>query len=1013
MSLAKISIERPVFAWMLMSALILFGIISFRNMGVSQLPDVDFPTVNVSVTLDGASPEVMESDVVDVLENSFMGITGLKNVTSSSRFGGASISLEFDLDRDIDFAMQEVQSKISQSVRLLPTDIDPPVVSKNNPEDQPIIWVGLSGSFTQRELMAFARDKIINQFQLVPGVGDVTLGGFVTPNMRVWVDAKKLMQYELSIDDVIAAIGSEHVELPAGSFTGGTKEFNLRVKGEVTSPEDMGKIFISKRGGAINYNPVRLSQVAKVEAGLEDNKKSARVLGETAVGIGVRKQRGTNAVQVAQAVKAKMAELNPTLPEGLKLGVNFDSTRFIEESVSHLEFELLLSVLLTALVCFVFLGSWSSTWNILLAIPTSLIGSLTILYFMGFTLNTFTLLGLTLAVGIVVDDAIMVLENIVRYREMGKPKRVAALEGTNQISFAALATTLAIIAIFLPVAFMKGVIGKFFLQFGITISIAVAISLLEALTLTPMRCSQFLYVPEHGESRWGDRVVNFLTQAYSKTLDIALAHKWKTILGAVAIFASSALLVKGMRKEFVPPQDQGLFMVRLQMPVGTSLDATDLAFQKAEETLKNIPEIKRFFSSIGGFGMNSLNSGIIFVTLTDLKERTRSQFDVMAQARKELNQIPQAKAIIQDLSARGFGQGRSFPIEFSLRGPDWQKLVELSQDIEKKLKADSRFTDVDSNFEEGSPEIQIVPDRDKALALGVSIEDIGRVIRLLVGGGDVTRYTENGRRIEVRVRLQEVFRGDKQDILNLFVRNNRGELIKLSDVVTLEEKTTLVSITREQRERSISMYTNVALGASQADMMKSIEDMGKTLPSGYTMVTGGSSKAFAESFAGLTFALWFGVLVAYMILASQFNSFIHPITVLLSLPFSLTGAWLALRISDQSLNIYSFIGFILLMGIVKKNSIMLVDFANQLRAEGEGALAAMRKAAPVRLRPILMTSIAIVAAALPSAMGIGAGSETRIPMSMSVIGGVLVSTLFTLYVVPVAYVLFSKLERKK
>lgn len=1014
MSLAKISIQRPVFAWMLMAALILFGLVSWKQMGVSQLPDVDFPVVNVSLSLDGASPEVIESDVVDILESAFIGLSGLKKISSSSRFGGGSINLEFDIDRDIDFAVQEVQSRISQNIRRLPKDLEPPNVSKTNPEDQPIMWLGFSGNLTQRELMIYARDKILNLIQMIEGVGDVQLGGFITPNIRVWLDPEKLIRYELSVDDVIGAIGREHVELPAGSFTGGSKEYNLRIKGEAASPEELSRVSISRRGGGINYSPVKLSDLGRVEAGLEDNRVPSRVMGTSAVGIGIRKMRGTNAVDVADRVIKRMEEINKELPSGLKLGVNFNSTKFIKNSIRDLQHELLVSVLLTSIVCFLFLGSFSSTFNVILAIPTSLIGTLTVLYFAGFTLNTFTLLGITLAVGIVVDDAIMVLENIVRHRELGLNKEKASLVGTEQIQFAALAATLAIVAIFLPVAFMKGVIGKFFLEFGVTISVAVMISLLEALTLTPMRSSQFLYVPgENGKRPWLDGFLEFLVKHYKTTLKLALNWKWSVIVFSVLFFVSSLFLLKGIKKEFVPAQDQSFFLVRLSTPTGSSLDFTDQVFAKAEGVVKGIPEVIRYFVSVGGFGGNSLNTGIMFITLKDLKDRTRSQFEVMDEVRAKLNAIPDLKAVAQDLSARGFGGGRSFPIEFSVTGPDWEKLVTISQEIQNKLSEDGRFKDVDSNYEEGTPELQIIPNRQKALELGVSVEDIGRVIRQLVGGANITRFTENGRRIDVRVRLIGDYRKTSKDILKLFVRNNRGELIPLKNLVSLQEKTTLVSITRKQRERSITITSNIADKASQADMMTFVESLGAKLPSGYSVVRGGNSEAMKESFSGLIFALWMGVLVAYMILASQFNSFIHPFTVLLALPFSLSGAWIALKVMDQGINIYSMIGFILLMGIVKKNSIMLVDFTNQMREQGKSVAAALIEACPLRLRPILMTSITVITAALPSVFGIGEGTETRLPMSLAVIGGVMVSTLFTLYVVPCAYLVFSKLELKK
>lgn len=1014
MSLAKVSIERPVFAWMLMASLILFGLISFRFLGISEMPDVDFPMVSVAVSLNGASPEIMESDVIDVIENALMGVEGLKDITSSTRYGAGSVTLEFDLSRNVDVAMQEVQSKLSQLGSRLPKNLDPMVVSKTNPEDQPIVWMGLSGNREPRELMVYARDKLIPQFQLVPGVGEVFFGGYSEPNIRVWIDPRKLAQFDLSVDDVVNAIGAEHVELPAGILENSEKELTLRVIGEARSVEELGLIAISRRGSQPVYTPIRLRDVARVESGLEDVRKKVRAMGENAIGLGVRKQRGTNAVDIADGLFKKMNELQKSLPTGLNLGVNFDSTQFIRDNVHELEFELILSGILTALVCWLFLGSWSATFNILLAIPTSLIGAFIAIKALGFTLNTFTFLGLTLSVGIVVDDAIMVLENIFRHRDMGKSRAKAALEGTEQIQFAALATTMAIMAIFLPVAYMKGVIGKFFLQFGITISIAVAISLLEALTLTPMRCSQFME-SAHPQGRRMDRWLDQLNALYGRGLRWSLNHKLWVVLGGVAVFVLSFLCLGRIKKEFSPPQDQGIFMVRLQTPVGSSLEYTDKKVREIEDILLKTAEVRRYFASVGGFGgTNQVNTGMAFVTLKPKSERKLSQAEVMERFRNQAKEVKGLKVILQDLSTRAFGGGRGFPIEFSIRGPDWDELIALTKKTVEELKKDGRFVDVDTNLDEGLPELRIVPKRDRAVALGVSVDMVAKAVSFLVGGERVARFTESGKRIDVRVKVDRPYLTDSKTILDLTVRNNRGELIRLGEVAQVEEKSSLASITRQQRERSISIYSNIAAQASQAELLDKIEATRTTLPRGYSLVLSGSSKSFGESFSSLGFALWLGLAVAYMILASQYNSFIHGFTVLLALPFSLSGAWLALWLGNKSLNIYSMIGLILLMGVVKKNSIMLVDFANQKRRdEGLDAFGAMLEAGPLRLRPILMTSVTIVASAIPAILQLGPGSETRSPMALAIVGGTILSTFLTLFVVPAAYVGLSRLERSK
>lgn len=1011
MSLANLSIRRPVFAWMLMAALIMFGYLSFINLGVSQNPDIDFPFVNVSITLEGASPEVMESEIVDVTENALMGIEGLVDISSSARYGSASISLEFDLDRDVDVAMQEVQSRISQVTRRYPEDTEAPVISKQNPEDQPIMWVGLSGDVPFRELMTYARDTVLPQFQLVPGVGDLTLGGYLDPEIRIWIDAEKLRRFEFTVDDVISTLNAEHIEYPAGYLQRSDKEFTMRIMGEARTVEEVQNILITRRGGGINYRPIRLGDVARIETGTEDIRRLSRIMGETAVGMGVRKVRGSNAVEVAKLVKAKIAEVQANMPEGYKIGVNYDGTKIIAESVAELNHELILAAILTGIVCFLFFGSWSSTFNILLAIPTSILGSFMAFQFFGFTLNTFTLLALILAVGIVVDDAIMVLENIIRHRQMGKNGVQSALDGTNQITFTAVAATLSIVAIFLPVVFMEGILGKFFFQFGIVMSVAVLISLVEALTLTPMRCAEFMRGDE-AEHGWIDPLLNIVNKYYVRSLHVVLRWRWTVIFVATLIFASSFYFMRVLRKEFVPAQDQGVFMVRMQTKIGSSIENTDRLIRQVEEIFSTIPEVTRYFVSVGGFG-GGVNTGMSFITLKDKGDRERGQLEIMQEIRERAGKVEGLRVVVQDPSQQGFGPRSRSTIEFSLRGPDWEELVKLSEVMQEKLEADGRFVDLDSNYDEGQPELRIYPDRQAAALYGVSVEELGRVISSLIGGMDVGRFTESGRRIDVRLRLEDEYRVTPEDILNLSVRNNRGELVSLRRLVKVEEQTTLVSITRQQRQRAISIYSNVKPGASQGEMLGFIEGLRKELPTGYSIVLSGASKTFNETMRSGIFVLFLGILVAYMILASQYNSFIHPVTVLLALPFSLTGAWLLLWAADASLNIYSGIGLLLLMGLVKKNSIMLVDFANQMREESNcTASEAMLQAGPIRLRPIIMTSMTMIAACIPSVIGFGPGSETRAPMSLAVIGGLAVSTLFTLFVVPVAYSLFARLERK-
>ncbi len=1024
MTLSDFSIKNPVFAWMLMAAMILFGYLAFSRMGISEMPDIDYPVVSVHLRYEGAAPEVMEVDVVDVIEESLLTLEGIKSMSSTATQENASITVEFDIDRNIDLAFQDVQNRVAQTQNRLPDELDPPIVRKTNPEDQPIMWLSLAAEIPRRELMQFARDRVKDQLQTVEGVGEVTLGGYVEPNLRVWVDREKLNRLELTVIDLINAIQSEHVETPAGRLETPEKEMSIRAMGEAQEPEDLENLQIRRRGGAPIYKPFFVKSVATVEKGLEDVRRISRTDGKSSIGLGIRKQRGSNAVEVARDIKEKMRQIQATLPKEYTLQVNFDSTLFIEQTNAEMKDTLMLAAFLTAIVCLLFLASWGSTFNILLAIPTSILGSFLFLYFFGFTLNTFTMLGLILAVGIVVDDAIMVLENIFRHKEMGKDRIQAARDGAREITPAALATTLALIAIFIPVVFMEGIIGKFFFQFGVTMSVAVALSLLEALTLTPMRASRLIgTVQEQGRfARFVYNIFDRLKKGYEKILGFSLNHRWKVIFLSVLFFAGSLLVYPSLRKEFVPPQDQSAFLVRAQTPVGSSLNLTDQKMREAEAIVMKTPEVLRYFAAVGGFGGSEANRGIMFITLKAPNQRPIDprtgkrprQIDVMTRLREQLAKIPDFKPVLQDLSTRGFTAQRGFPVEFTVRGPNWEKLTELSQTLLKKMQASEYYTDADTDYEFGQPEIQVIPRRLEAASRGVSMEDIGRTVQAMFGGVQIAKFTESGRRNDIRIRLKEEGRQSAEDIKKLFVRNVEGEMIPLSAVVEVREKVTLKNITRRDRERAIGIFANLAPGKSQDKALQEATRLAmETLPEGYRIVFSGSAETFRESFKSLFFALYLGIIVAYMILASQYNSFVHPITVLLALPFSVSGALLALKLSDNSLNIFSFIGLILLMGIVKKNSIMLVDFANQRRREGLNLREALLTACPQRLRPILMTSIATIAAAIPAALALGAGAETRVPMGVVVIGGVLISTLLTLFVVPCAYSLMARLEKKK
>ncbi len=1006
MNLTDVSIKNPVFAWMLMACTMLFGIVAVTRIGISQFPDVDYPNVSVSVSWAGASPPAVEREIVEPLEQAISQVEGVKQIQSSARSGNGRITAVFDMSRDVDSALQDVQARVAATQRQLPKDVPAATVSKSNPDDQPILQIAVSGPFSRQVLADVARYQVQEKLQTVSGVGQITLSGYLNRNVRIWLDASKLAEKGVVASDIIQAISREHVEVPSGQIDTGARQLDVRLLGEALDLEAFRKIVVRKTKPA----PVLLEDVALVEDGFEDATSIARLDGVPLQALGVLKQRGTNAVAVASAVRAKVDEIQRNLPEGMKVEVLFDSTVFIEESVHELELELGMAVVLTAIVCWVFLGSLSSTANVVLAIPMSLLGTVAVIYFCGFTLNTFTLLGLSLAVGLVVDDAVMVMENIYRHAEMGKDRVRASAEGTKEITFAALAATLAVIAIFLPVVFMNGVIGKFFFQFGITLSVAVLLSYLEAITLAPARCAQLLSTSREGRSavgRFVDRGFTALERGYARLLASALRHPLKVLLATLLVVAAMLALVRFVPTEFIPSQDQSRLVVRVQTEAGTSPAAAAPLVAEAERRLATHPEIQRMLVTLSGA------QGQIALTLVPPSQRKMSASQLSQQLRRELQGIAGIRTSIQDPSQQGFGSTRSSPVDFTVRGASWDELVASATSLKAQLEASGLVTDLTTDYQVGSPELQVVPDRRRATDLGVSIADLGSTVSALVGGNIVGKFSTGGRRIDVRMRLLAEQRRRPEDLGLVRVRASNGELVPLTLVTTQQEVPVLQSISRLDRERAISITANVAAGHSQAEAMAKVRELGDKLPLGYRVVAGGQASQLEETTSGLAFALAVGILVAYMVLASQFNSFLHPVTVLTIMPLALGGAVLGLAISGKSLNLFSMIGLLLLMGIVKKNSILLVEYANHIREhEGADALTAASRAGPLRLRPILMTTVATMMAAVPAILGLGPGTETRSPMAAAVLGGLAVSTVLSLVAVPAFYVVSDRLRSR-
>ncbi|NUM56982.1 MAG: efflux RND transporter permease subunit [Bdellovibrionaceae bacterium] len=1032
MNLIDLSIKRPVFAWILMSALIIFGAISLSKLGVSQLPDVDFPILDITVNFEGASPELIETEILDPIEEKLLNIEGIKEMKSTARQGTGSVRLEFDINRNIDVALQEVQSNLSQLV--LPSEIDPPVIKKTNPEEDPIMILGISSDKGIRETINWIENFYIDKIRFVRNIGEVSVAGFAIRNLRVWIDSKKLKKYELTIVDILDAIAAQHRESAAGQYVSKDKELRVRWLGELLSPEQFSEIRILKRGGQIVQpeTAIKIRDVAKVEDGLSDVRRMARIKGQEAIFISVKKQRGSNEVSLSENIRKKMDELKGNLPPGFHTQVNIDFTLPTKATVHSTLEKLVVAGIITILICFAFLGSLNSAINILFSIPTSILGTFTILYFSGMTLNLFTLLALTLAISIVVDDAIMLLENIVRHYRMGKGAVRAASDGSKEILPSAIAASLSVVAIFLPVIFMEGIYGKFFFQFGIAMSSAILLSLAEAVTITPMRAAAFLSgnpKVTNLEKRLDD-ISESWAHKYQKLLKFTLNWSKSILLFSILFFIGSLQLVKLVKKELLPPQDQNVILLSATTPPGSSLEATYQKSLEVEAVIKDNPLIQNYIVSVGLGGLSTaVNNITISMFLKPKDERSVTHLQLMDQFRAKFKDIKGVRVQMRDISARGITSGRSFPVAFNLRGPDLNVLREKSEVLMKRLTDEKIAQDLDTDFKVGLPELLVQPKSGGELYnLGLTKDSVSKTLNAALGGIRQGRYTADGKRYDIRIKVPDQDVSSEKDIGSLVVRNSFGNLIPLERAVDMETKGALQTITRINRQRVISVFGSLPQGLSQSTVLEKAQKYAsEILPAGYEFALEGAASGLNEAFRSLTSALLIGIVVAYMILAVQFNSFIHPIVILVALPFSITGAFLALWLSGVSLNLFSFIGIIVLMGIAKKNSILLVEFTNQMRErllekhQGEKSIYKDRNlviqslldGCPVRLRPILMTSVATILAALPLVLGNSMGSETRMPMGLTIIGGTLVSTFFTLIVVPSLYLLMSRLERDR
>ncbi len=1021
MWLADTSIKRPVFATMFIMALVVFGIVSYPEIGVDLYPKIDFPIINVTTTLKGASPEIMDIDVTDKIEETINTINGVKTITSQSVEGASIVNVEFVLERDIDLAVQDVREKVSAIRSKLPTDIDEPIIAKVDPDANPVLWLNLSGNKPIRELSTYADEVLKEKFQRIPDVGAIRMGGLRLRQVRVWLDPDRLRAYEIAPSDIMQALQRENVELPGGRIESSSKEYSVKIKGEFPKIPDFNDLILAYYKGA----PVRIRDVGRAEDGMAEKRSIARFNGVLAVGFGIQKQSGTNTVEVIDRVKKELVKIRQNLPPGMNINIAFDQSTFIKRSINEVQDHLILGSFLAVLAVFLFLRNVRTTLISAVALPVSVIATFALIRFFNFTFNNMTMLALSISVGILIDDAIIVIENIHRHIEEGMAPREAASFATSEIGLAVMATTLAIVAIFLPVAFMKGIIGRFFMQFAFTVVFAVLVSLVVSFTLTPMMASIMLKPHEKRISRDGKGVSRFaflfrigdsiekiykkVENLYRRILEISLHHRAFVLIGALVVFVFSIYITRFMGKELVPPEDQSVFIVRLEAPIDYSIDMADGILTKANDALKEFPEVKAIYYSLGYGRTQEINKAVMFTTLKNKGERKKSQDQIMSELRKKLKQIPGIKASVENVSLIGGGV-RNVPIQYSIRGSDLGTLQTYTRQIVGEFSKLPGIVDVDTSLETGKPELKVFIDRDKAADFGLSVATVAEAVNLLISGEvDVTKYKDEarGRSYDLRVRLNPESRTNPEDLGRLYVRAKDGRLVELANVVSIREGGGPNIINRVDRQRAITVFAGLEkkpLGQAK-DELDAIA--AKVLTPEYTPKYKGMADTMAESFQYLLFALFLGIIMAYMVLASQFESFVHPFIVLLSMPLSFIGAFGLLFVMGKTLNIFSFIGVILLMGLVKKNAILIVDYTNTLRERGMARKEAILQAGPVRLRPILMTTFAMVFGMLPVALGLGEGAETRSPMGIAVIGGLITSLFLTLVVVPAAYDLFD------
>jgi len=1011
--LAALCVKRPVFATVLILSLTVIGVFSFTRLGVDRFPKIDFPTVVVTTIQPGAAPEQIETEISDKIEEAVNTISGIDDLRSISSEGVSQVMVAFVLEKDTDVAAQEVRDKVNGVLPLLPKTIEQPRVDRFDPDAAPVLSIAVSANKPVRDITEYADKVLRRQLESVNGVGQVLVLGGRSRQINIWLDGERLRAYNLTVTDVSRALQSQNVEIPGGRVDQGPQSVTLRTRGRVQTVAEFNDIVIREKDG----HPVRIADVARVEDSEADAETIANVNGAGTVLLQVRRQSGTNTVEVVDAVLERLGDLKKAgLPPGYNVRVVRDTSEFIKAAIHNVEEHLIVGSILAALVVLLFLTNLRSTIISAIAIPTSIVATFGLIWYMGFTLNLMTMLALTLSVGIVIDDAIVVLENIYRFIEEKHDDQFhAAVEATNEIGLAVLATTLSLVAIFVPVGFMGGIVGRFMKSFGLTMAFAIMVSLLVSFTLTPMLSARWLKVKRHGKDEHASkdsRVFHAIDVFYTRLLEWSMTHRAIVAGVAVLVLLSSAPLFMMAKKNFMPQDDQGEFEINLRAPEGTSLESTEVITNRISNAVRaRVPEVDYTLVTVGGDPAKTRNLGNVYVRLKPIEDRNRDQFVVMDDIRKQI--LPplstDLRTSVQPVAVIGGGGSQSADVQFIINGPDLRKLDEISKQLAARVKGVRGVVDVDTTMNVGKPELSVHVDRPKAADMGVQIADAAEALRLLVGGDQVTTYFEGGEQYEVHLRARVEDRSTESAIGGLTVPSSRLGSVALDDVADFSPSSAPSDINRQARQRQVTVFCNLLPTASQAEVQNAIQSefnrmhLGADYRGGFT----GRSRELGRAAQNFVLAFLLSLVFMYLILAAQFESWLHPITILLSLPLTLPFALLSIIIFQQSLNIFSALGLLVLFGVVKKNSILQIDHANQLKAAGLSTHDAVIQASRDRLRPILMTTFAFVAGMLPLIVSRGIGAGTNHAIGFVIFGGQSLALLLTLVVTPVAYSLFD------